>query len=385
MSKPIRINLSLGQKLSALTATILLGILFALYLFYQGLAASVMQEKITQSRSLSDAGLSIIQYFHSNAQTLRLEESEAKEMAINALESMRYGDNGYFWINDRQGVVLMHPFVTDLLNSNQINMQDIKGNFLFRDIIKTAVEGGGQVEYFWPKPTIATPFQKVSHVVYFEPWDWVLGTGLYFEDIERDIRNYAIAALCFGFVFSVVLVMAATMVTKKMMYQLEDMAIIDALTTLHTRRYLLENIDNMVARHERQKEFFLTAIFLDIDHFKKINDNFGHANGDKVLSNVGKMIRQVSRPDDLSVRYGGEEFVILVLDKDEQAALHLAERICHTAKHTVFNKDKQKFNVTLSAGIAHRLVDESIFDTLQRADENLYKAKTGGRNRIISS
>lgn len=371
--------------MSALTAITLLGILFSLSLFYQGLAASVMQEKVIQSRSLSDAGLSIIQYFHSNAQNLGLEESKAKEMAINALESMRYGDNGYFWINDRQGVVLMHPFVTDLLNSNQINMQDVKGNFLFRDIINTAVEGGGQVEYFWPKPTVSTPFQKVSHVVYFEPWDWVLGTGLYFEDIERDIQNYAIAALCFGFVFSVILVIAATMVTKKMMFQLEDMAIIDSLTTLHTRRYLLENIDNMVARHERHKDFYLTAIFLDIDHFKKINDSFGHANGDKVLSNVGKMIKQVSRPNDLSVRYGGEEFVILVLDKDEKAALHLAERICHTAKHTVFYKDQQKFNITLSAGIAYRLVDEAIFDTLQRADENLYKAKTSGRNRIVST
>ena len=312
---------------------VLLGVFYMFFLFYQGLAASILKEKVIQSEVLSDAGLSIVSYFHSLTNQQGLSKEEAQNMAIKALESIRYGENGYYWINNRTGVVLMHPYVIDIVNRNQMDYQDVNGDYPFRKIIDTAVKGGGgQVEYFWPKPSLLEPFQKVSHVVYFEPWDWVVGTGLYFDDIQRDIRKYALTAMYVGFGFTVLLVISTSLVTKRVILQLEDIAIRDPLTTLNTRRFLAENMQSLVASHERDKDSYLSVIFFDIDHFKIINDIYGHATGDKVISTVGKILKKHSRPSDLSIRYGGEEFVIVVLDKEEGTALHLAERISSAVK-----------------------------------------------------
>ena len=377
-------KLNIGRKLVAITLLSLVGMLITLFLFYQGLAFSLIQEKKFQSKKFLDAGISIIKHFHSLVSTEGLKKTDAQNIAIEALKSTKYGENGYFWINDSNGMLLMHPYSPELVGSILINTVDKKGNYVFRDFVKKAKKGGGYVEYYWPKPTNSKPFPKNSYIAYYEPWDWVVGTGLYLDDVQREIRNYAFSALGVVFVLTIILLLFTMSLTKKIMYQLESMAIRDPLTSLYTRRYLNESMDDLILRHERDKDKYLSVIFFDIDFFKKVNDTHGHSCGDEVLSIIGEIIRKTSRPDDICVRYGGEEFVVILLSEKKDASMHLAERIRSKSQEVVFTQNRIKFSVTLSAGIAIRENSELFDATLQRADEKLYKAKEKGRNCVVS-
>ena len=117
----------------------------------------------------------------------------------------------------------------------------------------------------------------------------------------------------------------------------------------------------------------------DIDHFKRINDGFGHPAGDRVLRDVARILRQSVRSRDAVIRWGGEEFVIVLDNCPLPAAIELAERIrVRVSAH----QDAEVGPVTLSLGVATRTQDEAIDPLIARADEALYKAKRGGRNQL---
>lgn len=332
---------------------------------------------------MTDAGINIIRHFHNLSSNNELSRIDAQNLALNTLKSSKYGKHGYFWVNNTDGILLMHPYTHDLVNKNILDMVDKKGNYMFRRFIETAQNGGGIVEYYWPKPSTTKTFPKQSYVVYFEPWGWVLGTGLYLDDMERDIQNYAISALGVVFTFTILLIFFSISWTKRIMRQLENMAIRDPLTSLYTRCFLNHQMDNLILRHERDKAKYLSIVFFDIDFFKMVNDTYGHSYGDEVISKIGEIIGNTSRPDDLCIRYGGEEFVVILLSEDEATATRYAERVRSKVNKIKFNKGKDNFSVTISAGIATRNNDEEFDSILQRADDKLYEAKKQGRNCVV--
>ena len=126
----------------------------------------------------------------------------------------------------------------------------------------------------------------------------------------------------------------------------------------------------------------LTAIFLDIDHFKSINDSFGHTSGDIVLSNAAKIIKQCARNSDLVFRYGGEEFVLLLSDTDLSGAQLLAERIRKKLEHHTLAFDMETVKTTASFGIASLRAPDTLESFIQRADDAMYQAKAQGRNQV---
>ena len=380
-------KLNINHKLITITILSLLGMFIIVFLSYKGLASSIKQEKIENAKRLVDVGMQIIMHFNGLAARSELPEAEAKRMAINTLNAAKFDENVYFWINDDEGVMLMHPYPSDLkqVGKNLIDLTDEKGNYFFRDFIETARQGGGLVEYYWFKPDSSDTTLKISYVDYFEPWAWVLGTGMYLDDINHATRQYALSALSVVFLFAVIMVALSMSLTKKTLHQLKKITIHDPLTSLNTKGYMNEHVEMLVARHERAADEYLSVIFFDIDYFKKINDTYGHVCGDQVLARVGKKIREISRPDDLCIRYGGDEFVIIILSQDKDSALNLAERIRSDIKAMTFSHNNVDFKITLSAGIALREDFESFEATLHRADQNLYKAKANGRNCVIAA
>ena len=126
-------------------------------------------------------------------------------------------------------------------------------------------------------------------------------------------------------------------------------------------------------------------MLFDLDHFKSINDKYGHAAGDLVLCHFAETISSKTRISDIAARVGGEEFCVILHNVDEQMALQFAERIrMKTAGKTV-PSDKGQIAVTVSAGVAYSASGEETFDSLfEQADQALYGAKTEGRNRVKS-
>jgi two-component system, cell cycle response regulator len=168
------------------------------------------------------------------------------------------------------------------------------------------------------------------------------------------------------------------------MYQtLEEQATTDGLTGLVNHRTFQERFSAMLGRAERHR-FPVSMVLTDIDHFKKINDSYGHPTGDEVLRRVAAILAASARKIDIVARYGGEEFALVLEATDRVGAMNLAERIRAEVEQQSFQSQKGPFQATLSLGVASYPDDAAEkADIIARADQALYAAKHGGRNRTM--
>lgn len=174
-------------------------------------------------------------------------------------------------------------------------------------------------------------------------------------------------------------------------HDLEKDLIHDSLTGLKTRAFFQEETTvylHAVANLEagKRREWFgfknMSFIFFDIDHFKKVNDTYGHAAGDEVLREVALLINRSVREGDTVARWGGEEIVACLLGANEQDARDKAQSIRKSVERLTFTNDV--LNVTLSAGVAANWKGATYDELIKKADEALYKAKETGRNKVVS-
>ncbi len=179
---------------------------------------------------------------------------------------------------------------------------------------------------------------------------------------------------------------AAIAIANAQMYgRMERMATTDGLTELTNHRQFQIAFDEMLARSQRYGRK-LSLILTDIDHFKSINDTYGHPVGDLVLKRVARLLEEGARKTDVVARYGGEEFAILMEETDTKDAFHLAERIRESIQAETFRSENGSFQCTLSLGVSTHPDDgSSKSEVIERADQNLYEAKHGGRNRTVVS
>lgn len=158
----------------------------------------------------------------------------------------------------------------------------------------------------------------------------------------------------------------------------------DSLTGIWNRGAFDKRLGEEVSRARRSGRP-LSLMFLDVDHFKRLNDTYGHQAGDRVLVSVAKLIGGGLRAHDFLARYGGEEFVVLMPDTGAAPALQVAERVREAIATASFRFQGQPVGVTLSAGVSDLLEGEEAETLLERADKALYRAKHDGRNRCVSA
>lgn len=164
--------------------------------------------------------------------------------------------------------------------------------------------------------------------------------------------------------------------------KLYDQAVHDPLTGLYNRLYMEDTLKQYLYIHDRNEKNVVTDIMLDIDHFKQINDTFGHATGDEVLRRVASVLISNLRLSDLAVRYGGEEFGVFLFGYTLKDGIMIAEKIRNAVSLMTFEDLMNKHRLTISAGVASHRQNESVGDFIHRADVALYKAKTTGRNKV---
>jgi diguanylate cyclase (GGDEF)-like protein len=170
----------------------------------------------------------------------------------------------------------------------------------------------------------------------------------------------------------------------KLRQSLREQSIRDLLTGLYNRRYLEESLEREVARAGRDRTP-LAVIMLDVDHFKRFNDQFGHQGGDAVLQALGRVLQETVRKSDLVARYGGEEFTVLLHNATQTGAREWGERLCEAVRTMAAKFAGQALPpVTISLGLAMYSENGTTADELLRAaDTALYDAKRGGRNRLV--
>ena len=180
--------------------------------------------------------------------------------------------------------------------------------------------------------------------------------------------------------FTTIASQVATAIDNARLYEL---AITDELTNLYIYRYFRQRLDNEIKR-SRRYFFPLALIILDIDHFKRVNDTYGHQCGDFVLKELAKIIKEEVREVDISCRYGGEEFTVILPETDLEGASTLAERLRESVEEHSFLFKKQLLKITISLGVAELSPSLSgIEELINLADIALYQAKEGGRNKVV--
>jgi diguanylate cyclase (GGDEF)-like protein len=156
---------------------------------------------------------------------------------------------------------------------------------------------------------------------------------------------------------------------------------VDGLTQVFNRRYLLEQLDREASRSKRYRRE-LSLILFDIDHFKQINDNYGHLAGDYVLKQLATVVKGKIRREDILARYGGEEFAIVLPEIDAPNAVSFAEKVRKLVEKAPFKFEETKIAVTVSVGVATCAETDDAASLIKRTDEKLYEAKGAGRNCV---
>lgn len=175
---------------------------------------------------------------------------------------------------------------------------------------------------------------------------------------------------------------AVVLENARLFKETQTQAITDALTGVYNRRGLHQLGDFELRRARRINRSFCAMIF-DIDHFKRINDHYGHKIGDQVLQKLAERCQKTSRTVDLISRHGGEEFVILLPETNLESASRVAERLRQSIMNESFPTDAGALRVTISVGVAEARETDTLHTLIERADVAMYKAKGAGRNRVV--
>ena len=156
----------------------------------------------------------------------------------------------------------------------------------------------------------------------------------------------------------------------------------DALTGSYNRRYMMSALQEQKQLADDNDDYLCLAV-VDLDHFKRINDEVGHLAGDEVLRTFARVAQQHLRKEDVFGRYGGEEFLLLMPSTILLDALNIVERIRELSEAQLWVSAKLRQKVTVSIGVTQYIPGESVLDLFSRADAAMYLAKTGGRNQVV--
>jgi len=185
-------QLNIGHRLSLLILLVVLGSLATMAVTLSILESNLMNEKAQQTRVLVETAFSLVESFHRDEKEGRLTRQQAQVGALDALKALRYDGGNYFWVNDMQARMVMHPIKPELDGKSLKDFRDPAGTYLFREMVaEVERSGAGSVDYYWSKPGRDEPVAKVSYVMGFSDWGWIIGSGIYVDDVRQSFWQTA--------------------------------------------------------------------------------------------------------------------------------------------------------------------------------------------------
>jgi methyl-accepting chemotaxis protein len=165
----------------------------------------LMEEKRNATKDVLDISYTLVTAYAKRVDSGELTLPVAQQRALSVIRQLRYRDNDYFWINNLEPKMLMHPMFPQLDGKNLSRDQDPTGKYLFVDMVNICKEKGeGFITYMWPKPGSTQPVPKLSYVKLFKPWGWIVGSGIYIDDVQEELTkmkwNIIVATLICVFV-----------------------------------------------------------------------------------------------------------------------------------------------------------------------------------------
>src|SRR5574344_1713693 len=352
--------------------------------------------------------------------------TENKEKAyksfLNLIKNINNTASDYYFIFNTKGDVIVHSFLSHLEGQNLY----IVDNENYNNVVKIITQNSSEdrfVTYKWLNPSTNLIEDKVSFVRQLPNSDLLIGSGFYLKDINKIVENqkdielkehdkninvtlslaifFTILSFIISYIISKMLLNAFNILhsslkeksielqikiknntnkLKTAYKKMKDLASIDDLTKIYNRYYFFNIFNQQLEKLKSDKTIF-SLIMFDLDHFKNVNDTYGHDVGDYVLNETCRVVEKDLRENDTFARIGGEEFLILLPNTNIEDAFYIAQRIRQNIEQHKF-KDIPK--LTISLGVAE--ANEPILSTelLKKVDLALYKAKKEGRNKVIA-
>ena len=208
-------NMSISKKFMLLTTIISLSLIILFAVILQTERNMMLEDRKEKVRNLVETVHSLVGSYESMARAGKMSVDEAKSAAIAAVRDLRYDGKEYFWINDLDGVMLMHPIKPSMNSTNVSGLKDPTGKLFFAEFVRLVKSNGsGYVDYYWPKAGAEAPVAKISYVKGFTPWNWLIGTGIYVDDVDAIFKSEALKFLAWG-VFFFALISASLFVVRR--------------------------------------------------------------------------------------------------------------------------------------------------------------------------
>ena len=223
----------------------------------------------------------------------------------------------------------------------------------------------------------------ILHVNYLPELKWFLFVELNEEVALAGIRNTLYANLAISLAVTLIVVFLTHLTLSRYQHRIEEMASTDKLTGLLNRHAFTILADKVLAAYRRTPRP-IVVLLADLDYFKEINDRYGHRIGDEALSGVARLLKAGLRASDIAVRWGGEEFLMVLQGCDLSEGLRIAENLRNAVAAARFDAAGTQIAVTVSIGVSEYDGRESMDQAVNRADTALYRAKEEGRNRVVA-
>ena len=243
---------------------------------------SLLQQKHNANQQVVEAAYSVIEHYHQQQTDGSLKEEEAKKKAIEVLNSLRYDKTNYFWINDFTPTMIMHPIKPALNGKNVGGVKDPDGTALFINMVNVVREKGqGFVPYKWPKPGVDEPVDKISFVKGFTPWQWIIGSGTYIDDIDTTFTTQRNTLLAYALILIIVIILLGYFIGKSI--------IVPTLEASNLMKDIAQGDGDLtrVLDHRAQDEISRLAHYFN-EFTKKMRDSLGEVanNSNIVLSHA---------------------------------------------------------------------------------------------------
>lgn len=181
------------------------------------------QAKVQKTQHVVQTASGVLSYYHGLETAGTLTREAAQKQALSAVRGLRYDQNDYFWINDLAPVMVMHPTNPKLEGQNLSAIRDPNGFALFNEMVAIAkAKGAGMVDYLWPKPGADAPVGKTSYVKLFEPWGWIIGSGVYVDDVQAEFQSQLIKASLIGLAITLFMGLLLTLIVRSIVRPLQE-------------------------------------------------------------------------------------------------------------------------------------------------------------------
>ncbi len=187
--------------------------------------------KAEKTQQLVQSAAGILKHYHGLESAGSLNREQAQQQAMELIRGLRYDGQEYFWINDQTPMMIMHPINPKLEGQNLSGFKDPDGKALFNEMVAlTRSQGAGQIDYRWPKPGASEPVPKISYVELFQPWGWIIGSGVYVDDVQAEFKAQALKTLGIGLLIAVLLTAQVVLIARSIARPLQ--AAVEAMASI---------------------------------------------------------------------------------------------------------------------------------------------------------